>query len=51
MTFAQGDAVDHKVFGRGVITKVDGDTLHVKFARSGQTKKLLKDYAPIVKIG
>ena len=28
-----------------------GDTLHVKFAKTGQTKKLLKDYAPIVKIG
>ena len=48
MSFARGDKVDHKVFG--TIVKVDGDTLHVKFARSGQTKKLLKDYAPIVKI-
>lgn len=51
MTFTKGDAVDHKVFGRGTITKVDGDTLHVRFSRTGQTKKLLKDYAPIVKIG
>ena len=51
MTFAAGDAVDHKVFGRGTVTKVDGDTLHVRFARTGQTKKLLKDYAPIVKVG
>ena len=50
MSFARGDKVDHKVFGKGTIVKVDGDTLHVKFARSGQTKKLLKDYAPIVKI-
>ncbi len=50
MTFATGDAVDHKTFGRGKVTKVDGDTLYVKFAKSGQTKKLLKDYAPIVKI-
>lgn len=50
MSFARGDKVDHKVFGKGTIIKVDGDTLHVKFARSGQTKKLLKDYAPIVKI-
>ena len=50
MTFAVNDTVDHKVFGRGTVTKVDGDTLHVKFARNGQTKKLLKDYAPIVKI-
>lgn len=51
MTFAKGDTVDHKVFGRGTIIKVDGDTLHVRFDRTGQTKKLLKDYAPIVKIG
>lgn len=51
MTFTKGETVDHKVFGRGTITKVDGDTLHVRFSRTGQTKKLLKDYAPIVKIG
>lgn len=46
-----GDAVDHKTFGRGKVVKVDGDTLHIRFAKTGQTKKLLKDYAPIVKIG
>ena len=51
MTFKAGDMVDHKTFGRGKVTKVDGDTLHVRFAKSGQTKKLLKDYAPIVKVG
>ncbi|WP_165061087.1 ATP-dependent helicase [Adlercreutzia sp. ZJ154] len=51
MTFAVGDTVDHKTFGRGKVMKVDGDTLHIKFAKTGQTKKLLKDYAPIVKIG
>lgn len=50
MTFSVGDAVDHKTFGRGTVTKVDGDSLYIKFARTGQTKKLLKDYAPIVKI-
>lgn len=51
MTFSTGDTVDHKTFGRGKVTKVDGDTLFVKFSKTGQTKKLLKDYAPIVKIG
>lgn len=51
MTFTKGDTVDHKVFGRGTVIKVDGDTLHVRFSRTGQTKKLLKDYVPIVKIG
>lgn len=50
MSFAVNDTVDHKVFGLGTVVKVDGDTLHVKFARNNQTKKLLKDYAPIVKI-
>lgn len=50
MTFAVGDTVDHKTFGRGKVTKVDGDTLYIKFAKTGQTKKLLKDYAPIVKL-
>ena len=50
-TFAKGDHVDHKTFGRGVVTRVDGDTIYVKFTKLNQTKKLLKDYAPIVKIG
>lgn len=49
-TFSVGDAIDHKTFGRGTVTKVDGDLLHVKFAKNGVTKKLLKDYAPIVRI-
>ncbi|MBE6471032.1 MAG: DNA helicase UvrD [Coriobacteriaceae bacterium] len=49
-TFAVGDAVDHKVFGRGVVKAVDGDMLSVFFKKSGSTKKLMKDFAPIVKI-
>lgn len=51
MSFAVGDEVDHKTFGRGKVTKIDGDSLHIKFKKTGQTKKLLKDYAPIVRIG
>ena len=39
MTFTKGDTVDHKVFGRGTITKVDGDTLHVRFSRTGQNQE------------
>ncbi len=50
VTYAKGDLVDHKTFGRGTVTKVDGDVIFVKFSKLGQTKKLLKDYAPIVKI-
>jgi len=50
ITFAKGDLVAHKTFGRGIVKKVDGDTVHVYFEKLSQTKKLLKDYAPIVKI-
>ena len=50
-TFAVGDRVDHKVFGRGVVTSVKGDELQVRFEKSGEVKKLLLGYAPIVKIG
>lgn len=49
-TFAKGDIVDHKTFGRGSVIKVDGDTIHVKFHKTSQVKRLLKDYAPIVKV-
>ena len=50
VSFKVGDTVVHKVFGRGKVLKVDGDTLSIRFAKTGSTKKLLKDYAPIVKI-
>jgi DNA helicase-2/ATP-dependent DNA helicase PcrA len=49
-TFAVGDVVDHKTFGQGRVVEVNGDQLAVKFARTGETKKLLLGYAPIVKI-
>ncbi|MGN0072495.1 MAG: ATP-dependent helicase [Coriobacteriales bacterium] len=45
-----GDVVDHKTFGRGTVLAVEGDKLTIRFAKSGQTKKLLKGYAPLVKI-
>ena len=48
--FTVGDEVDHKTFGRGQITGIEGDALYVRFSRSGETKKLLKGYAPIVRI-
>ena len=50
VNFAVGDLVDHKVFGKGKVKKVDGDTLTIYFSKNASTKKLLKDYAPIVKI-
>ncbi|PKQ15405.1 MAG: DNA helicase UvrD [Actinobacteria bacterium HGW-Actinobacteria-7] len=49
-TFSVGDAVDHKVFGRGTVTTVNGDALEIRFDRTRETKKLLVGYAPIVKI-
>ncbi|MDR3036878.1 MAG: UvrD-helicase domain-containing protein [Coriobacteriales bacterium] len=49
--FTTGDEVDHKTFGRGVIVEVDGDALLIRFSKLGETKKLLKGYAPIVKLG
>jgi DNA helicase-2/ATP-dependent DNA helicase PcrA len=48
--FAVGDEIDHKTFGRGVVTATDGDALLIRFKKSGETKKLLKGYAPIVKV-
>lgn len=48
--FKKGDKIQHKVFGEGKVTRVDGDRLYVKFKRSGQEKTLMKDFAPIVKI-
>ena len=50
MTFAVGDVVSHKVFGKGTVKAVDGDTLSIYFSKTGSTKKLLKDFAPIVKV-
>ncbi len=49
-TFAKGDHISHKTFGPGVIVGVSGDTLEVRFTRTGATKKLLKGFAPIVKV-
>ena len=50
MSFAAGDLVDHKTFGRGRVKRVDGDVLFVYFEALNQEKKLLKDFAPIVKL-
>ena len=49
-SFAVGDFVDHKAFGRGRVTSVKGDALEIRFDRTRETKKLLVGYAPIVKL-
>ncbi len=48
--FAVGDRVSHKTFGPGVVLATSGDTIEVKFTRTNKTKKLLKGFAPLVKI-
>ena len=48
--FSKGDQVEHKTFGRGCVLSVDGDKITIKFSRLKETKTLLKDYAPIVKV-
>lgn len=47
--FEPGDLVSHKIFGEGKVTRVVGDSMYVRFT-SGQLKKLLVDFAPVVKI-
>jgi DNA helicase-2/ATP-dependent DNA helicase PcrA len=49
-TFLPGDQVSHKTFGPGKVVAVQGDTIEVHFTRTGKTKKLMKGFAPIVKI-
>ena len=49
-SFAAGDRVSHKTFGPGVVRAASGDTIEVFFSRTGKVKKLLKSFAPIVKI-
>lgn len=50
-SFAKGDRVSHKTFGPGEVLSVSGDTIEVRFSRTGKTKKLLKGFAPLVKVG
>lgn len=49
-TFTPGDQVSHKTFGPGTVISAAGDMIEVQFEKSGQTKKLMKGFAPIVKI-
>lgn len=48
--FAAGDTVSHKTFGTGTVLSVVGDMIEVQFEKTGQTKKLMKGFAPIVKL-
>lgn len=48
--FDAGDTVSHKTFGTGTVISVVGDMIEVQFEKTGQTKKLMKGFAPIVKL-
>ena len=48
--FTAGDTVSHKTFGTGTVISVAGDMIEVQFEKTGQTKKLMKGFAPIVKL-
>ena len=49
-SFEPGDRVSHKTFGPGVVISADKDAIEVKFTRTGAVKKLMKGFAPIVKV-
>ena len=49
-TFAAGDRVSHKTFGPGTVISASGDMIEVQFEKSGKVKKLMKGFAPIVKL-
>ena len=48
--FAKGDHISHKTFGPGVVLSAAGDMIEVRFTRTGKVKKLMKGFAPIVKV-
>ena len=41
-TFAAGDTVDHKTFGRGKVLKVDGDSLVIEIRAHGPDEDLVE---------
>lgn len=49
-TFNPGDKVSHKVFGIGVVQSDAHDMVVVRFQKTGAVKKLMKGFAPIVKL-
>lgn len=45
----EGDEVNHRVFGRGVVLEIDGDSANIYFKGKG-TKKLNTSFAPLEKL-
>lgn len=50
VVFEMGDVVEHKVFGRGIVRSVNGNTLEVQFEKNSKVRKLLIDLAPLAKV-
>ena len=50
ISFKEGDRVDHKIFGPGIVLSAKGDKLTIKFSKTGKTKTLLASYAPLMKL-
>lgn len=48
--FQDGDIIMHMIYGRGVVTEVNGDFITVAFAKNFGIKKLLKNHKSIKKI-
>lgn len=49
-SYKPGDRVSHKVFGVGVVQSDTGDMVTVRFSKTGKMKKLMKGFAPLVKL-
>lgn len=50
VNFAVGDIIMHTIYGRGVVTEVNGDFISVAFAKNYGIRKLLKNHKSIKKI-
>jgi len=48
--FAVGDAVNHIVFGRGTVTKIEEGVLFVTLERNWQALRMLSGWAPVGKV-
>ncbi|HSX47700.1 MAG TPA: 3'-5' exonuclease, partial [Patescibacteria group bacterium] len=46
---SEGDSVHHQIFGRGTVTKVDGDNVEILFKNKG-LRKINLSFAPLEKI-
>ena len=50
ISFNEGDIIMHTIYGKGVVTEVNGDFITVAFAKNFGMKKLLKNHKSINKL-